>query len=141
MHTMFYRERPDIGAIMHSHAPLASTFATIYETMPLVLVETAGCIGHSIKVAPYAPPGSVELGEVCLETMGDGTAVVMGGHGLLVVGVNLPLLYSSVVSVEDNARALIDARSMGVVPRTIPDEEARMMFEEWLVDYRQKAVS
>ena len=141
MHSMFYRERQDIGAIMHSHAPLTSTFATIYETMPLVLVETAGCIGHSIKVAPYAPPGSVELGKVCLETMGNGTAVVMGGHGLLVVGATLPLLYSSTVSVEDNARALIDTRSMGVKPRTIPDEEARKMFEEWVVEYRPQVVT
>jgi ribulose-5-phosphate 4-epimerase/fuculose-1-phosphate aldolase len=141
MHTLFYRERDDIGAIMHSHAPLTSVFATTYETMPLALVETAACIGHSIKVAPYATPGSIELGKVCLQIMGGGTAVVMGGHGLLVVGPDLPLLYSSAISVEDNARVLIHSRAMGATPRAFSDDEARIMHEEWVATYKPVVVS
>lgn len=141
LHTMFYRSRDDIGAIMHSHAPLTSVYATTYETMPLALVETAACVGHFIEVAPYATPGSIELGEVCLQTIGDGTAVIMGGHGLLVVGPDLPLLYSSAISVEDNARVLIHARAMGATPRIFPDEEARIMHDEWVVGYRPVALS
>jgi ribulose-5-phosphate 4-epimerase/fuculose-1-phosphate aldolase len=136
MHTLFYRKRPDIGAVMHCHAPLTSVFAAIYETLPLVLVETAGCVGHPIKVAPYAPPGSVQLGDICLQVMGRGTAVIMGGHGLLAVGPDLPLLYSSAISVEDNARVVLHARAIGTTPRTIPDEEAKQMHDEWVSGYK-----
>jgi len=141
MHTLFYRKRDDIGAIMHSHAPLTSVFATTHETVPLALAETAACVGHSVKVAPYATPGSIELGEVCLPAMGDGTAVVMESHGLLVVGPDLPLLYSSAISVEDNARVLIHAWAMGVTPGTSPDEEAVIMHKGGVVGYRPVVVS
>lgn len=137
MHTLIYRRRPDVGAVMHCHAPMTSVFATTYETLPLVLLETAGCIGHHIKVAPYAIPGTVELGEACLGTMGDGQAVIMGSHGLLVVGANLPLLYSSAVSVEDNARVMVYARSMGATPRVLDEGEAGQMYREWVAGYRR----
>lgn len=141
MHALLYRQRDDIGAIMHSHAPLTSVFAATYETMPLALVETAGCVGHSIQVAAYATPGSLELGEICLRVLGEGTAVMMGGHGLLVVGPDLPRLYSSAISVEDNARVLIHARAMGLIPRIFPDDEAHIMHEEWVEGYKPVALS
>lgn len=140
MHTLLYRRRPDVGAVMHCHAPLTSVFAATYETLPLVLLETAGCIGHHIRVAPYAIPGTAELGEVCLQTMGDGTAVIMGSHGLLVVGPNLPLLYSSAISVEDNARAYLHAKSMGAEPRVLDEAEARAMHDEWVAVYKPMPV-
>jgi len=140
LHTMIYRRRPDVGAVIHCHAPLTSLFAASYETLPLVLVETAGCVGHPIEVAPYAKPGSIELGEVCLETMGAGTAVVMGGHGLLVVGPDLARAYSAAVSVEDNARVVVFARAAATPLRQIPDDEAREMHAEWVVDYKPVAV-
>jgi len=138
MHTLLYRRRPDIGAVIHSHAPMASVFAATYETMPLVLTESAGTIGHSVKVAPYTSAGSAELGEICLEVMGnDGTAVLMGGHGLLVVGRNLANAYSSTHGVEDNARVLIYARASGATPHIISDDLVGTIREQWLAGYRQ----
>ena len=138
MHTLLYRRRPDIGAVIHSHAPMASVFAATYETMPLVLTESAGTIGHSVKVAPYTSAGSAELGEICLEVMGnDGTAVLMGSHGLLVVGRNLANAYSSTHGVEDNARVLIYARASGATPHIISDDLVGTIREQWLAGYRQ----
>jgi L-ribulose-5-phosphate 4-epimerase len=140
MHTMIFRRRADVDAVMHCHAPLTSVFAATYETLPLVLLETAGCIGHHIRVAPYAVPGTTELSEVCLETMGDGTAVIMGSHGLLVVGPNLPLLYSSAISVEDNARVYLHARAIGAEARVLDEAEARVMHDEWVAGYKRTPV-
>lgn len=141
MHTLFYRRRPDVGAVMHCHPPFTSIFATTYETIPLVLAETASGVGHAIKVALYESPGTAELGETCLNTMGNGTAVVMGGHGLLVVGPDLPSAYSSAVSVEDNAFIVVHSRSMGAQPRVISDEEATVLHAKWLAKYRRTAYS
>ena len=138
MHTLFYRKRPDVGAVIHSHAPMASVFAATYETLPLVLTESAGTIGHPVKVAPYTSAGSAELGEICLDVMGDnGTAVLMGSHGLLVVGGNLANAYSSTHGVEDNARVVIYARASGATPHALSDELVATMREHWLAGYRQ----
>ena len=141
MHTLFYRRRPDIGAVLHCHPPFTSIFAATHETIPLVLAETASGVGHSIKVAPYESPGTVELGEACLETMGGGTAVVMGGHGLLTVGPDLPSAYSSAVSVEDNAFIVVYSRCMGAQPHIISDAEAAVLHARWLAKYRPTAYS
>ena len=133
MHTLLYRRRPDIGAVIHSHAPMATVFAATYKTMPLVLTESGGTIGHSVKVAPYTSAGSAELGEICLEVMGDdGTAVLMGSHRLVLVGRNLANAYSSTHGVEDNARVVIYARASGATPRIISDDMVATMREQWL---------
>lgn len=141
MHTLLYRRRPDIGAVMHCHPPFTSIFATTYETIPLLLAETASGVGHPIKVAAYASPGTAELGEVCLESLGNGSAVVMGGHGLLVVGPDLASAYSSAISVEDNARIVVYTRSIGATPRVISDAEAEALHCNWLAKYRPTAYS
>jgi ribulose-5-phosphate 4-epimerase/fuculose-1-phosphate aldolase len=92
-------------------------------------------------LVPYATPGSIELGEVCLQATGDGSAVIMGSHGLLVVGPDLSLLCSSEISVEDNARVLIHARAMGAATWTFSDDDARAMHEEWVVGYGPAVIS
>ena len=137
MHLLIYQRRPDVAAVIHSHAPMTSVFAATYETLPLVLGETAGAVGHAVKVAPHVAPGTQELGEVCLETMGDGLAVIMGSHGLLVVGHDLASAYSSTHAVEDNARVVIFARTMGAHLHIISDDVAKQMHQEWVNSYRQ----
>lgn len=137
MHLLIYQRRPDVAAAIHSHAPMASVFAATYETLPLVLGETAGAVGHAVKVAPHVPPGTLELGEVCLDTMGEGLAVIMGSHGLLVVGHDLAAAYSSTHAVEDNARVVVYARTMGAHLHIISDDAAKSMHQEWMHSYRQ----
>ena len=44
MHTIFYRERQDVGAVVHSHAPFASAYGLQSEPLPVVLIEAAGCL-------------------------------------------------------------------------------------------------
>jgi len=100
MHTIFYREREDVGAVMHTHAPHASVFAIINEPIPMVVTESALCLGNSVKVDPYVRPGTEELAQSILEAMGKDVAVLLGQHGLITVGSNLDEAYSSTIAAE-----------------------------------------
>jgi ribulose-5-phosphate 4-epimerase/fuculose-1-phosphate aldolase len=136
MHTLFYRRRDDVAAVVHSHAPYASVFAITGEAIPVVLIESAACIGHPVQVAPYRTPGTEELGRICLETLGDGCVVLLANHGLLSIGTTLDQAYGATIAAETTARLVIMAQSMGSKPNTIPDEVVKAMRKAYLGGYK-----
>lgn len=140
LHTLFYRRRSDVGAVMHCHAPHVSGFAAALRAIPVVLAEAAACIGRPVPVAPFMPSGTPEFAELMLDVIGDGNAAVMGQHGLVVCGVDLRRTYATAVAVEDSARAYLYARLLGVDPTPIPDETAAELHAWWLSSYKRVAL-
>lgn len=135
LHTIFYRERMDVGAVVHTHAPYASAFAVIDEPVPMLVTEAALCIGGPVKVAPYRRPGTEELSKIALEVMGDGVAVLLGQHGLITVGPNLRDAYSTTLATEISARLAITARAIGVAPTHLAPDEVSILRELRLRHY------
>ena len=63
MHLVVYRERPDVGAVVHAHPPLSTGFAVA--GIPLdraVLAEVVTTLG-SIPIAEYGTPSTQELAD------------------------------------------------------------------------------
>jgi L-ribulose-5-phosphate 4-epimerase len=141
MHTIFYRERVGVNAVVHSHAPYASVFAITSQPIPIVLIESALSLGSPVPVAPYCRPGTEELARIVLETIGDGCGVILAQHGLLTTGVTLAQAYESTLAAESTARLVIMARSMHLEPTVIDPAEAALMREMYLHKYRREAVS
>jgi ribulose-5-phosphate 4-epimerase/fuculose-1-phosphate aldolase len=136
LHTIFYRERSDVGAVVHTHAPHASVFATINEPVPMVIVEAAVCIGEPVKVAPYRRPGTDELTRIVLETMGESVAVLLGQHGMIAVGPDLRAAYETTLATEISAQLTIMARSIGATPLTLDPLEVAELRQLYLLHYR-----
>ncbi|NIS83568.1 MAG: hypothetical protein GTO14_25980 [Anaerolineales bacterium] len=135
MHSIFYRQREDVGAVVHTHAPYASVFAIINEPIPMVVTEAALCIGEPVKVAPYLRPGTEDLAQLVLETMGEGVAVLLGQHGMLTVGPDLREAYETTVATEISARLTILARSMGTEPSSLDLGEVAVLRKLHLLGY------
>jgi L-ribulose-5-phosphate 4-epimerase len=125
MHTLFYRQRSDVGAIVHSHAPYSTVFAIINASIPVVLTESARCVGHPVPIAPYRQPGTEELGRIAMEAIGSGVAVLLANHGLLTIGDHLTQAYDATITAETTARLVIMARSMGAEPISLDPEVIR----------------
>jgi L-ribulose-5-phosphate 4-epimerase len=136
MHTIFYRERPEVGAVVHTHSPFATTFAIAREAIPVVLAEAALCLGGAVPVAPYCRPGTEVLARTVLDTMGHGVGVLLANHGLITVGANLAQAYAATIAAEQMARCIIWARSMGCQPKALPDEEVAALRDLYLHHYR-----
>jgi len=116
MHTIFYRKRKDVGAVVHTHSLYATVFAATGEPIPMVLSEAAMCIGATVKVAPYTRPGTQALTQQVLDVMADDVALLLGQHGALAVGNDLRSAYNTAMAVEISARTLLFARCAQATP-------------------------
>jgi L-ribulose-5-phosphate 4-epimerase len=139
MHTIFYRQRSDVGAVVHTHAPYATTFAIIGEPIPMVLSEAALCLGGPVPVAPYRRPATEDLARIVLETMGEGVSALLAQHGLITVGANLRRAYASTIAAEMTARLVIMARSMNAEPVHLDPDEVADLHEIYLRHYHATA--
>lgn len=140
LHTLFYRRRSDVGAVIHCHAPYASAFAAALRPIPLVLAEAAACIGRPVPVAPFMPSGTAAFAELMLDTIGPGWAAVMGQHGIVTCGTDLRRAYATTVAVEDSARAFVFACQIGAAPTPLPDDVCAELHAWWLSSYRRVAL-
>ena len=66
-----------------------------------------------MPLAPFALPGSWELGESALRALGEGPACLLENHGVVTVGGNLEQAALRAVYVEDAARICLLASLLG----------------------------
>lgn len=88
MHLSIYRHRPDVRAIVHTHSKYATAASAMQgvSSVPIIDIETAMYIGGNAMVAPFAPPGSLELAKNATDYLGDRAGVILEGHGAIAVG-------------------------------------------------------
>ncbi len=119
-HTRIYKERPDINAVIHTHPPYATAFACCGQVLPTnILTEVSAVLGK-MAFAPYAPPGSAEL-VASLDGLLEGCNIIfLSNHGIIVMGETLEIAYNHMDALENAAKTIVMARSMGGV-QVIPD--------------------
>lgn len=140
MHLIYYQQREDVNAVVHTHAPKTTVFGIIGDQpLPMVLNEAAMCIGGPVPIAPYARPGTKELAQINIDSMGDGVAVILAHHGLITVGSSLEWAYLTSIAVESTAAAIILARSMGNDPIALDNDEVHAL-REIIQGYKPKKV-
>lgn len=139
VHLLLLARRRDIHCVMHTHSPYASAFGVVYQPVPVVLAESALCLGGEVPVAPYQMSGTPEFAELVAGMLGSGSAVIWGNHGAMVVGATLALTYSTAHALEDSARIYTIARQLGT-PIPLPDDEVAKLRAFWQQHYGQQAL-
>jgi L-fuculose-phosphate aldolase len=122
MHTLMYRERPEVGAVVHSHSPYAVVLSVAQRPIPIITIPMAIVVGRRVPVALYCRPGTEELGRSALAAMDGGNATLLGSHGVLAVARNLEAAAEIATVVEDAARIYYMASAVGQ-PFELPEEE------------------
>jgi L-fuculose-phosphate aldolase len=134
LHTLLLRRRSDIHCVMHTHSLYATAFGVVYEPLPMVLAESALCLGGTVPIAPYQMSGTPEFAELIAETMGDANAIIWGNHGAMVVGPSLNATFSAAHALEDGAKVYALARQLGT-PVLLPPEEVKKLHDFWREHY------
>lgn len=135
MHLTIYRERPDVGGIVHTHSPYATTFASLDEPIPAshYLVAFAG---SHVPVTEYETYGTEALGREAAQTLGDAfDACLLQNHGTIAVGETIESAFETALMVEFVARIEYQARAIGE-PNILPDDEIRRVRDRFK-DYGQ----
>ena len=86
LHLTLYKDRQDIGSILHTHSPFASVAAVAGLDIPPVVDEMVLSLGGSVRVAEYGFPSTHELAERARRALGERNAVLLRNHGLVGVG-------------------------------------------------------
>ncbi|MGQ9681375.1 MAG: class II aldolase/adducin family protein [Anaerolineae bacterium] len=128
MHCSAYRMRPDIGAVVHAHPPIATActvagVSLLEAVLPEVLVNLGG-----IPTTRYARPSSAQGAEVIREWIVGHDALLLDHHGTLTVGRTALEAYLRLEKVEHAAQVILAARQLGAV-RPLPKQEAEELLE------------
>jgi L-fuculose-phosphate aldolase len=89
MHMDIFRDRPEAGAIVHTHSIYATALACLRKDIPAFhyMIGVAG--GTSLKVSDYAEFGTQELSNAMLKALEGRTACLLGNHGQICFGPDL----------------------------------------------------
>ncbi|MFB6107432.1 MAG: class II aldolase/adducin family protein [Haloplanus sp.] len=128
MHTRIYREYDDVGGVVHTHSPYASTFASLGQPIPASHYLIA-FVGDKIPVAGYRSPGTEELASAAADAMGDEyDACLLQNHGVLTRGATPEAAFEVALMVEYCARIHYQAVSIGE-PEILPEDEIDHLVE------------
>lgn len=130
MHLDIMRARPEIGAVIHTHAVHATTLSTLYKPIPAVHYMIAAFGGPTIRCTKYAPFGTKELSDLAIEGLADRYGVLLGQHGMLAIGRDLDEAMWRAVELETLAKMYILALGIGR-PHLLPDEEVARIVERF----------
>ncbi|MBL8674105.1 MAG: class II aldolase/adducin family protein [Rhodospirillales bacterium] len=116
--------RPEAGAVVHTHGPLATSLACLGEGIPAFHYMVAAAGGDSIRCAPYATFGTQLLSDHALAALKDRRACLLANHGLIALGADLAAALALAVEVEALAGMYLRARVAGR-PIILPRAEMR----------------
>ncbi len=85
-HLDLYLARPEVGAVVHTHAPYATALACQRREIPPFHYTVARFGGDQVRCAGYATFGTAELSQAILAAMDGRSACLMANHGALVIG-------------------------------------------------------
>ncbi len=103
-HQAILRERPDAGAVIHTHAMYCTALAMTRRDIPACHYMVALFGGGSVRCAPYAPFGTRALADLALIAMQDRNACLLANHGMIVAGADLARTLWLAVELETLAR-------------------------------------
>jgi len=112
-HLAGYIHRSDFNAAVHAHAPYLSAFAFKGQSLEGSdsIPEFAASFG-SIPLVPFAPPGSMRLGEKLAEFVASAHTFLLERHGAISFGVDLWEAFHRLEMAEQLAKTLILSHSI-----------------------------
>lgn len=130
LHTIFYKNKPDARAVVHTHSMFCTTFAVLGKPIEAVHYVIGDANTSVIPCAPYHTFGTVELAEEAIKICGDSNAVLLGNHGLVVCGKDIKGAFSLASNVEYIAE--LQYRAMGVgTPNVLSEEQMAVVMEKF----------
>ena len=113
MHLRCYKEREDVGAVLHAHPPVATGYAVANKPLDeYSMIETVIALG-SIPVTPYGTPSTYEVPDRNAPYLGEHDALLLQNHGALTVGADLITAYYRMETLELFAKISLNAHLLG----------------------------
>ena len=129
-HRDIYAVRPDAQAIVHTHAPFATSLACLRRGIPPFHYMVAVAGGKDIRCAPYATFGTQELSDHAVVALDGRRACLLANHGMIAFGASLEQALELAVEVETLAEMYWRALQIGE-PAQLSDGEMDAVLEKF----------
>ena len=120
IHAAIYKARPDVRSVVHAHTPSVLAFAVSNIPMRPVYHMAAflapGVPMYEIRKVEGSTGmlvNNLRLGTALAQTLGDKAVALMRGHGVVVVGSDIPDAVSRSIFLDVNARVQLQAIALG----------------------------
>ena len=138
-HRDLHASRADIGAVVHTHSPFATTLACLDRGIPPFHYMVAVAGGRDIRCAPYATFGTQALSDHALAALAGRRACLLSHHGMIAVGVTLRAALALAVEVETLAEMYWRALQIAA-PSLLDDAEMERVIARFAT-YGQPALA
>jgi L-ribulose-5-phosphate 4-epimerase len=137
-HVYVYRHRSDVGGVVHTHSPYATSFAALGQSIPVYLTAMGDEFGTEIPIGAYCQIGGEQIGEEIVRSIGSAPAILIKSHGVFTIGRDAEAAVKAAVMTEDIARTthLILLRG---TPEPLPAEEVARLHQVYLDNYGQRS--
>jgi L-fuculose-phosphate aldolase len=126
-HRDIYLARPDVAAIVHTHAPFATALACLGRAIPAFHYMIAMAGGNDIRCAPYATFGTQQLSNHAVEALTGRKACLLANHGMIAVETTLARTLALAIEVETLAEMYWRALQVGEPVILAADEMDRVI--------------
>jgi len=135
-HVWIYRKRPDVQAVIHTHAPYASALAATGQ--PLKTIHMDSAMLHGTAHLPDWPgvPVADDEGRIISGALGEAKTILLANHGLLTTGTSVEEAAYLAVFFERAARMQLRAMSAGgfkEVKRELAEEARNFLLQPAIV--------
>jgi len=132
IHAAVYAARPDVQAVVHSHAPSLIPFGVTGVALR-PLYHMSAFLGDGVPIFDIRSAGgetdmlvkTLPLGQSLAKTLGMHNALLMRGHGAVVVAPDMPRAVFRSVYAEQNARLQAQAMQLSSKVTYLDAEEAK----------------
>lgn len=134
IHAAMYRERPEVGAVIHSHPTYCSILASVGQELPVINEDMQRLIGGNVKVGSYGLPGTKKLTQGTIDAMKDRNACFMANHGVMCVGRDMEEAFETI-------RVLESACLDYIKQKTLEVTGAKEFSEQLIFDYFSSTIN
>jgi L-fuculose-phosphate aldolase len=113
MHLAVYDHREDVGAVIHSHPPIATAFACAGRALDEILCQEAVMTLGVVPLAKYAMTGTYEVADSLVPFLSGHDAVLMANHGAISYGKTLVEAFQKMETLEHLAHIALIAHQLG----------------------------
>lgn len=134
LHGSIHRALPHARCLMHVHSVHATVLASLAESrLPAIDQNSAMFFGRHVVDGHYGGMAFEEEGARCAALLADPKviAMVMGNHGVLVVGRTVAEAFNRLYYFERAAETYVRALQTGRPLRVLPDAVAEKTAREW----------
>ncbi|MEN8007261.1 MAG: class II aldolase/adducin family protein [Candidatus Krumholzibacteriota bacterium] len=111
LHAQIYTLRPDVRAVCHAHPPWATAFAAAGRDLDGGLLTETAALLPRVPLAARSLPGTDALATSVVPFIPNCDAVLLGNHGVVTVGADLPSAFNLLETVERLAQVTLLAEA------------------------------